>query len=92
MDDQKLGKHCNDPTCRQKDYLPIKCKYCSTYYCADHYSIESHSCPEYSKQMKKVYSCPLCNKTLDINPNLSMEENFGIHEAMDCSGVYLEKK
>lgn len=45
MYDQKLGKHCNDPTCRQKDYLPIKCKYCSIFYCADHYSIGSHNCP-----------------------------------------------
>jgi predicted nucleic acid binding AN1-type Zn finger protein len=49
MYDQKIGIHCADPTCRQKDYLPIKCKYCSTIYCADHYSIGSHNCPEYSK-------------------------------------------
>lgn len=31
-----------------------------------------------------MYSCPLCNKTLSLNPSLSVEENFSIHEALDC--------
>jgi|688.fasta_scaffold385359_2 predicted nucleic acid binding AN1-type Zn finger protein len=72
MYDHKIGIHCADPTCRQKDYLPIKCKYCSTVYCADHYSIGSHNCQEYSKQMKQVFSCPLCNKIISVNQNLSI--------------------
>lgn len=92
MDDQKIGKHCADPTCRQRDYLPVKCKYCSVIYCADHYSIESHKCPEYYKQMKQVYSCPLCNKVLPVNHNLTLEENFGIHEATECTGKFEVKK
>lgn len=92
MDDQKLGQHCSDPTCRQKDYLPIKCKYCSHVYCTEHFSIDSHHCPEYSKNMKQVFSCPLCNKVIPVNANLSLEECFGIHEATECTGVYVEKK
>ena len=73
MDDDKIGKHCTDLTCRQRDYLPIKCKYCSKYYCADHYSVESHKCPEHMKAAKKVFSCPLCNKIIPANLNLTTE-------------------
>lgn len=92
MQDQGIGKHCHDSTCRQKDYLPIKCKYCNVYYCADHYSIDSHQCPEYHKQFKQVFTCPMCNKAIPINQNLSVEENFEIHEATECSLVFEEKK
>ena len=88
MFDQNIGKHCTFETCKQKDWLPVKCKYCSKIFCADHSSIESHNCPEYEKQYKKVFVCPLCNKTLDVNNNLSVEENFSLHEAMDCLGNY----
>lgn len=84
MYDQNIGKHCSDSTCRQKDWLPVKCKYCSKVYCADHSSIGSHHCPQYEKEYRKVYVCPLCNKTLTINASLTVEENFSIHEAMDC--------
>lgn len=42
--------------------------------------------------MKQVFSCPLCNKVIPINNHLSVEENFGIHEATECSGNYVEKK
>lgn len=92
MDDHHIGKHCSDTTCKQKDWLPIKCKYCQKFYCAQHYSIESHNCSEHAKTAKKVYSCPICNKVLTVNMNLSVEENFQIHEATQCSGVYEKKK
>ena len=64
MDDHNVGKHCQDPTCKQKDWMPIKCKYCDKSFCAQHYSIQSHNCPNYAQHEKKVYVCPLCNKTL----------------------------
>jgi len=28
MYDQGVGKHCFIDTCKQKDWLPVKCKYC----------------------------------------------------------------
>ena len=88
MFDQNVGKHCSLETCNQKDWLPVKCKYCQKTFCADHSSIDSHNCPKYEKEYKKVYVCPLCNKTLSMNNHLTVEENFSIHEAMDCAGDY----
>ena len=90
MFDHNIGKHCTLDTCKQKDWLPVKCKYCSKVYCADHSSIETHNCPAYEKQYKKVYICPLCNKTVNINQNLTVEQNFSIHEALDCKQDYVQ--
>ncbi len=73
MFDQNIGRHCYLDICKQKDWLPVKCKYCNKIYCADHSSIESHQCLAYEKEYKKVYICPLCNKTITINPNLNVE-------------------
>ena len=82
MFDHDIGKHCTFETCRQKDWMPIKCKYCQHVYCADHSSIDSHRCTHYEKEFKKVIVCPLCNITLNVNSHLTNEENFSIHEAM----------
>ena len=89
MFDQNVGKHCSVDTCKQKDWLPVKCKYCSQIFCADHSTIESHKCHAYEKQYKKVYVCPLCNKTLTMNNNLTVQQNFSIHEAMDCQRDFI---
>lgn len=29
MEFSNLGKHCNEKTCNQKDFLPFKCKFCT---------------------------------------------------------------
>lgn len=79
MDDYYLGKHCSDATCKQRDYMPISCKFCHKIYCADHYSILSHDCPKKDQDKKEVFSCPFCNKILQVNQNLSIEENLQIH-------------
>ena len=88
MHDHHLGQHCSDTTCKQRDYMPINCKFCHRVYCADHYSILSHNCPNQNQDKREVYSCPFCNQVLQVNQNLSLQENLDIHEAMDCTFKY----
>lgn len=92
MDDYNIGSHCSDSTCRQRDYMPIKCKFCHQTYCADHYSILSHNCPNMDRDKKEVFICPFCNRTLPVNQSLTLEENLSIHEALECSHDFKKEK
>jgi len=29
MEFQNVGKHCDESTCRQKDFLPFLCRFCN---------------------------------------------------------------
>lgn len=86
MEDQKLGKHCQIKECRQIDWMPMGCKYCSGTFCCEHYSIENHSCKEIEKNFKKVIQCPFCLEMLNLTQGYSPEETLSIHEAMSCQG------
>ena len=39
-----LGKHCSEKSCRQLDFLPMKCDACSLILCKDHLQYDTHSC------------------------------------------------
>lgn len=32
MEFPDLGKHCNEPTCKKLDFLPVKCDACGNIY------------------------------------------------------------
>jgi predicted nucleic acid binding AN1-type Zn finger protein len=71
MEDHKLGKRCSLAECRQIDWMPISCKYCSQVFCADHYGIDSHHCEAVSKHFNKVMLCPFCELPVKIDTNMS---------------------
>lgn len=85
MDFQNLGKHCSEPTCRQRDFLPFTCKFCVKPYCLDHRDTTSHACVNGNAGDIKAIICPVCLKTLKYDSSKYTEnEYFQLHNASDC--------
>jgi hypothetical protein len=60
------GKHCEEEYCHQLDYLPIKCKACSKFFCTSHIMYDAHGCTESHKLNYKIPMCPLCSQTVEF--------------------------
>nr|XP_033770832.1 AN1-type zinc finger protein 2A isoform X2 [Geotrypetes seraphini] len=60
-----LGKHCSERTCKQLDFLPLKCKACEQVFCKDHITYSQHKC---ASAYKKIFT----NKCL--NPGCKKRE------------------
>uniref|UniRef100_A0A2K6PUB4 Zinc finger AN1-type containing 2A n=1 Tax=Rhinopithecus roxellana TaxID=61622 RepID=A0A2K6PUB4_RHIRO len=45
MEFPDLGKHCSEKTCKQLDFLPVKCDACKQDFCKDHFTYAAHKCP-----------------------------------------------
>ncbi|XP_069473026.1 AN1-type zinc finger protein 2B-like isoform X3 [Ambystoma mexicanum] len=53
MEFPDLGKHCSEHTCKQLDFLPMKCDACEQIFCKDHIAYIQHSC---TSAYKKIYT------------------------------------
>ncbi|XP_012878903.1 PREDICTED: AN1-type zinc finger protein 2A isoform X2 [Dipodomys ordii] len=53
MEFPDLGKHCSEKTCKQLDFLPLKCDACKQDFCKDHFTCATHTCPF---AFKKVFA------------------------------------
>ncbi|KAI8541539.1 hypothetical protein RHMOL_Rhmol08G0069400 [Rhododendron molle] len=60
-----LGAHCQDPECKQLDFLPFKCDSCRKVFCLDHRSYESHNCPKSDHKNRKVLVCETCSTSIE---------------------------
>lgn len=79
-----LGQHCSDPTCKQLDFLPMKCDACSKIFCGDHYMYSAHSCTESYKKDNQIPVCPLCNKPCPLMKGELPDVIVGRHIETDC--------
>ncbi|KAG8433021.1 hypothetical protein GDO86_013179 [Hymenochirus boettgeri] len=61
-----LGKHCSEPTCRQLDFLPMKCDACDELFCKNHITYDQHTCPSAYKKDVQVPVCPLCSAPIPV--------------------------
>ena len=50
-----LGKHCSEKSCRQLDFLPMKCDACSEIFCKDHLQYDDHNCSSSYKKNIQVF-------------------------------------
>lgn len=75
-----LGKHCSEKTCRQLDFLPMKCDACSEIFCTEHLQYDHHSCTSSYKKNIQVPVCPLCNQPIPVPrgtvPDLAVSEHI----------------
>jgi hypothetical protein len=76
------GKRCAHDECRQIDWMPIECKYCHKdivcwikQFCLEHSSVDRHRCQEVYKDLKKVFICSVCKKSVLIDPTKSADDN-----------------
>ncbi|KAK6311644.1 hypothetical protein J4Q44_G00173080 [Coregonus suidteri] len=44
MEFPDLGEHCSENSCKQLDFLPMRCDACEEIFCKDHISYANHKC------------------------------------------------
>mmetsp|Transcript_2243 Transcript_2243/g.3043 ORF Transcript_2243/g.3043 Transcript_2243/m.3043 type:complete len:307 (+) Transcript_2243:31-951(+) len=100
FDIEKVGNHCSENSCRQRDFLPLKCNHCFKFYCQNHFHYSAHTCsPHYLRSNSKgvdisSMECPLCLKSIKYDKNLigttdnSIENQISLiwqsHYETDC--------
>ncbi|XP_035828414.1 AN1-type zinc finger protein 2A isoform X2 [Aplysia californica] len=84
MEFPHLGQHCNESTCKQLDFLPMKCDACSKIFCRDHIMYTSHKCPDSYKKDNQIPVCPLCNLPIPLRKGELPDVVVGRHIESDC--------
>lgn len=85
MEFPDLGKHCSEETCKQLDFLPLKCDACKRDFCKDHFTCAAHKCPFAFKKDVRVPVCPLCNNPVPVKKGEIPDVVVGEHIDRDCS-------
>ncbi|EHB12920.1 AN1-type zinc finger protein 2A, partial [Heterocephalus glaber] len=92
MEFPDLGKHCSEKTCKQLDFLPLKCDACEQDFCKDHFTYAGHKCPSAFKKDVQVPVCPLCNVPIPIKRGAIPDVVVGEHMDRDCTNHPGKKK
>ncbi|XP_053550331.1 AN1-type zinc finger protein 2A isoform X2 [Bombina bombina] len=85
MEFPDLGKHCSESTCKQLDFLPLKCDACEDVFCKDHFNYNRHKCPSSFKKNVQVPICPLCRAPVPVKKGESPDVAVGQHIDMNCN-------
>ncbi|KAM3916805.1 AN1-type zinc finger protein 2B [Leptodactylus fuscus] len=92
MEFPDLGKHCSEPTCKQLDFLPLKCDACEQIFCKDHITYALHSCSSAYKKDVQVPVCPLCNIPIPVKRGQTPDIVVGEHIDRDCKSDPAQQK
>jgi len=84
MEFPELGANCALITCKQLDFLPLKCDACSKLFCKEHIKYTDHSCENSYKKDFQVPVCPLCNKPVPVPRGQQPDIKVGEHIDRDC--------
>jgi len=84
MEFPNLGKHCHHGSCKQLDFLPIKCDACEEVFCPNHVRYDIHRCVSSYKKDIQVPVCPLCNKPVPVNRGELPDIKVGEHIDRFC--------
>ncbi|XP_053327386.1 AN1-type zinc finger protein 2A [Spea bombifrons] len=80
-----LGKHCSESTCKQLDFLPLKCDACEDVFCKDHITYDQHKCASAYKKNMQVPVCPLCSAPVPVKRGEMPDLAVGRHIDRNCS-------
>lgn len=92
MEFPDLGKHCSEPTCKQLDFLPLKCDACEQIFCKDHITYVLHKCSSAYKKDVQVPVCPLCNTPIPVTRGQTPDIVVGEHIDRDCRSDPAQQK
>lgn len=92
MEFPDLGQHCSVGTCKQLDFLPMKCDSCHKIFCNDHFSYAKHECPEAYRKNNQVPVCPLCNTPIPVKRGEAPDLLVGQHIDNDCQSDPAKQK
>ncbi|XP_068102873.1 AN1-type zinc finger protein 2A [Hyperolius riggenbachi] len=91
MELPELGHHCSEVTCRQLDFLPLKCDACQDLFCKDHLTYEQHKCPSAYKKDVKVPVCPQCGAAVPVKKGELPDVVVSHHIDTNCSSKPRQK-
>ncbi|XP_033631753.1 AN1-type zinc finger protein 2A-like [Asterias rubens] len=92
MEFPTLGNNCFVNTCKQLDFLPMKCDACSGLFCKDHIQYSEHHCDTaYTKDIQ-VPVCPLCNKPVPSKRGEPPDIKMSQHIDNDCQSDPAKEK
>ncbi|KAM9304900.1 AN1-type zinc finger protein 2B [Gastrophryne carolinensis] len=92
MEFPDLGKHCSELTCKQLDFLPLKCDACELIFCKDHITYVQHKCSSAYKKDVQVPVCPLCNTPIPVTRGQTPDIVVGEHIDRDCKSDPAQQK
>ncbi|XP_062914739.1 AN1-type zinc finger protein 2A isoform X1 [Mobula hypostoma] len=92
MEFPDLGKHCSENSCKQLDFLPLKCDACAQIFCKDHITYAQHKCTSSYKKDMQVPVCPLCNTPVPIRRGEMPDIRVGEHIDRECKSDPAQKK
>ncbi|KAM8934431.1 AN1-type zinc finger protein 2B isoform 2-T2 [Pelodytes ibericus] len=92
MEFPDLGKHCSESTCKQLDFLPLKCDACEQIFCKDHITYVLHECTSAYKKDVQVPVCPLCNTPIPVTRGQTPDIVVGDHIDRDCKSDPAQQK
>ncbi|XP_053327283.1 AN1-type zinc finger protein 2B isoform X2 [Spea bombifrons] len=92
MEFPDLGKHCSEATCKQLDFLPLKCDACEQIFCKDHVTYALHNCTSAYKKDVQVPVCPLCNTPIPVTRGQTPDIVVGDHIDRDCKSDPAQQK
>lgn len=84
MEFPELGANCALTTCKQLDFLPMKCDACAKLFCKEHIKYTEHNCENAYKKDIQVPVCPLCNKAVPVPRGEQPDIKVGDHIDRDC--------
>eukprot|EP00088_Acartia_fossae_P031752 TRINITY_DN32568_c0_g1_i5.p1 TRINITY_DN32568_c0_g1~~TRINITY_DN32568_c0_g1_i5.p1 ORF type:complete len:258 (-),score=45.36 TRINITY_DN32568_c0_g1_i5:121-894(-) len=86
-----IGEHCTESSCKQLDYLPMRCDACNQLYCKDHLKYDDHSCNSKYKKDVQVPVCPLCNAPVPVARGTLPDLAVSAHIDQACKQKVKEK-
>jgi len=86
-----MGEHCTEQSCKQLDYLPMKCDACSQVFCNLHLLYDDHTCSSKYKKDIQVPVCPLCSAPVPYDRGTLPDLAVSAHIDQDCKQKAKEK-
>ncbi|XP_078438263.1 zinc finger (AN1-like) family protein [Wolffia australiana] len=60
-----LGRHCEEESCGQLDFLPFLCDCCHKAFCKEHRSYADHGCEKAGHASRTVVVCEACSASVE---------------------------
>ena len=79
-----IGDQCSEASCRQLDFLPVKCDGCKKHFCGQHWTYQGHNCASPRLKDVQVPVCPMCDKPVPSKPGAVPDEAVSRHLDRDC--------
>ncbi|XP_042336626.1 AN1-type zinc finger protein 2A isoform X1 [Sceloporus undulatus] len=92
MEFPNLGEHCSEKTCKQLDFLPLKCDACEEVFCKDHIAYNRHKCSSVYKKDVQVPICPLCHAPIPVRKGETPDAVVSAHMDRDCKPDSAQQK